>query len=135
MDAINLDAFKDAEVPTDIYPTKENPYAGLVAALVGDNWDTETQRSKISKTAVLPYKTDADVKAVNEVIRLAQLAGKTVKVTDAEGNEVSGVTVKKTLKADGKGKATLTLWAVKRITRTAKDSKAEGDAEGAEESE
>lgn len=92
--------FTAGAVPTVTRAVRENPYTGLVKALAANR--------EQSQIATVAYKSDDDKKAVDEIIRLAQSAGRDEKVT-----------IRKTLVVDEKaGKAVLTLWATDAITRT-----------------
>lgn len=90
--------FKTVDVPESTRVRKENPFRGLVEAMIAD---------KKAREFELPKKTDADEKALATAITQIQSAGR-----DA------GVTVRKVVQTDSKtNKATVTVWVVDRIER------------------
>lgn len=91
--------FVDVDIPETTREVKPNPFKPVVEQLV---------KTGKAKEFTLPCKTDEDEKALRSAITQIQTAGR-----DADK------TVRKVVKRD-KGVATVTVWAVDKITRTRK---------------
>lgn len=98
-------SFKAAEFPATTRDKAPNEYVPLVAEMV----ETGEARS-----AVVKYATEDDRKAVESMVQKVQAAGREV-----------GVSVRKAIHEDGKGKATVYFRTVDAIKRPRKVESAE----------
>lgn len=91
--------FNTVPVPDQTRVRKVNPFASVVKAMSED---------RQARSFEMPCKTDEQEKAIESAINQCQTAGRQ-----------AGVTVRKTVVKNG-GTATVTVWVVDKITRTAK---------------